>query len=41
MILEKVCGSPDIMEKHRQDLIVWWNQKKQELKQNIKTILCN
>lgn len=39
MILEKVCGSPEIMEKHRQDLIAWWSQKKQELKATIKRIL--
>ena len=39
MILEKVCGSPDIMEKHRQDLISWWNNKKQELKMKIKGLL--
>jgi hypothetical protein len=39
MILEKVCGSPDIMEKHRQDLISWWKQKKLDIQTKIKSIL--
>jgi hypothetical protein len=39
MILEKVCGSPDIMEKHRQDLIAWWKQKKCDIQTQIKLIL--
>jgi hypothetical protein len=38
MILGKVCGSPDVMEKHREEINKWWKMKKEELKQNIRAV---